>query len=78
MAHYAAEKGQFDIFKYLFDEKRVLDKPTTRDRNNLWNVDAIAEDYAIVKERLAPDAPIVSDKFFESAIVKLQQGRTEL
>ena len=40
--------------------------------------DAIAENYAIVKEKLAPDAPIVSDKFFESAIVKLQQGRKDL
>ena len=27
---------------------------------------------------MAADAPIVSDKFFESAIVKLQQGRKEL
>ena len=40
--------------------------------------DAIAEDYAIVKEKLAADAPMVSDNIFESAIVKLQQVRKEV
>jgi hypothetical protein len=69
------------ILKELEDFDSItkeLQKETTTMADMRVLFDAIAEDYAIVKEKLAADAPIVSDKFFESALVKLQQGRKEV
>jgi hypothetical protein len=39
--------------------------------------DAIAEEYPVLEEKLSANLGIVLDKTFESAIVKLQQGKIE-
>jgi hypothetical protein len=39
--------------------------------------DAIAKEYPVLEEKLSANSEIVLDKTFESAIVKLQQGKIE-
>jgi hypothetical protein len=66
--------GLFEVLKDFESVSKVLQRDDTTMADVRALFDAISENYSNCERRLARDAPLVLDKFFESAVVKIQQG----
>lgn len=56
---------------------KALQKDTTTLTDTRLLFDKISNAYPVVKETLAADANIVVDKYFESAVTRIQQGKAD-
>lgn len=58
-----------------------VSQPLRKDDATIFDVralfDAVSDNYPLCADRSEPDAQIVPDKYFESAVLKIQQGRFE-